>query len=216
MKRGRPASLAVLLSGTGTTLQNLIDKIAAGELPVKIAVVVSSRPDAYGVVRAHKAGIPVEVINRKDFEDPMEHAEAVKARLAKHDIDLIVLAGYNHIVALEKSRQVPAINIHPALIPAFSGKGFYGDRVHKAVLEYGVRFTGVTVHFVDDEYDHGPVILQETVEVRDDDTVETLRSRVQQVEHRLYPTAIKLFAEGRLKVEGRRVKIMPRRRKQQS
>ncbi|MBN1592863.1 MAG: phosphoribosylglycinamide formyltransferase, partial [Candidatus Coatesbacteria bacterium] len=106
--------------------------------------------------------------------------------------------------------RIPAINIHPALIPAFCGKGYYGDRVHKAVLEYGVRFTGVTVHFVDEEYDHGPIILQEPVEVRQDDTVETLKSRVHSVEQRLYPMAIKLFAEGRLKVQDHKVIILPR------
>jgi len=214
MRGVRPTSLAVLLSGTGTTLQNLIDRIAAGDLPARIAVVVSSKPDAYGIVRAQKASIPVEVVNRKDFKDPMDFADAVNARLEKHDIDLIVLAGYSHLITLDKRRQIPAINIHPALIPAFCGKGYYGDRVHKAVLEYGVRFTGVTVHFVDEEYDHGPVILQEPVEVRHGDTVDSLRSRVQRVEHRLYPTAIKLFAEGRLKIEARKVIILPRRSKQ--
>lgn len=211
MKSVRPTSLAVLLSGTGTTLQNLIDRIAAGELPARIAVVVSSKPDAYGIVRAQKASIPVEVVNRKDFKDAMDFADAVNARLEKHDIDLIVLAGYNHLITLDKRRQIPAMNIHPALIPAFCGKGYYGDRVHKAVLKYGVRFTGVTVHFVDEEYDHGPVILQEPVEVRHGDTVDSLRSRVQQVEHRLYPTAIRLFAESRLKIEARKVIILPRR-----
>ena len=206
----KPVSLAVLLSGTGTTLQNLIDRIQAGSLPAKIAVVVSSRPDAYGVVRAKSAGIPVETVNRKDFKDPMEFAEAVSARLQKHDIDLIVLAGYNHLIKLGTQPRIPAINIHPALIPAFCGKGYYGDRVHKAVLDHGVRFTGVTVHFVDEEYDHGPIILQEPVEVRQDDTVETLRSRVHRVEQRLYPMAIKLFAERRLEVQGRKVAILPR------
>jgi len=206
----RPVSLAVLLSGAGTTLQNLIDRIQAGSLPAKIAVVVSSRPDAYGVVRAETAGIPVEVVNRKNFRDTMEFAEAVNARLQKHDIGLIVLAGYNHLIKLPE-RGTPAMNIHPALIPAFCGKGYYGDRVHKAVLEYGVRFTGVTVHFVDEKYDHGPIILQEPVEVRQDDTIETLRSRVHSVEQRLYPMAIKLFAEGRLKLQGRKVIILPRK-----
>ncbi len=207
----RPTSLAVLLSGTGTTLQNLIDRITAGELPARIAVVVSSKPNAYGIVRAQKASIPVEIVNRRDFKDAMDFADAVNARLEKHDIDLIVLAGYNHLITLDKRRQIPALNVHPALIPAFCGKGYYGDRVHKAVLEYGVRFTGVTVHFVDEEYDHGPVILQEPVEVRQGDTVDSLRSRVQRVEHRLYPTAIKLFAEGRLKIENRKVIILPRK-----
>ncbi len=214
MRSVKPASLAVLVSGTGTTLQNLIDRIAAGELPARIAVVLSSKPDAYGITRAQKAGIPVEVVNRKEFKDVEAFADGVNARLEKYDIDLVVLAGYSHLIKLDKRRSIPAINIHPALIPAFCGKGYYGDRVHKAVLDYGVRFTGVTVHFVDEEYDHGPVILQEPVEVRHGDTVDSLRSRVQQVEHRLYPTAIKLFAERRLEVEGRNVVILPRRNKQ--
>jgi len=205
-------SLAVLLSGTGTTLQNLIDVIAAGELPAKIAVVLSSNPNAYGVIRAQQAGIDVEIVNRKEFNDPVVFADAVNARLSRYDVDLLVLAGYNHLVKLDRRRNIPAINIHPALIPSFCGKGLFGDRVHKAVLDYGVRFTGVTVHFVDEEYDHGPVILQEPVEVRYGDTVDSLRSRVQQVEHRLYPTAIKLFVEGRLRIEGRTVVILPRQK----
>lgn len=216
MIKTKTISLAVLISGTGTTLQNIVDRINEGTLPAKIAVVLSSKPDAYGIVRAKKAGLPVEIVNRKDFSDAMAFAGAVSERLCQYDMDLIVLAGYNHLIVLDQVRRIPAINIHPALIPSFCGKGYYGDRVHKAVLDYGVKFTGVTVHFVDDKYDHGPVILQEPVEVRQDDTVDTLRSRVLRVEHTLYPEAIKLFAEGRLKIEGRKVHILPRKRRKQT
>jgi len=209
MKNTRIISAAVLLSGTGSTLQNLIGWIAAGKLPAKIAVVLSSKPDAYGVTRAKDAGIPVVIVNRKGFKDHTKFAQEVNDRLAKFDLDLIVLAGYSHLLLLDKLRNIPAINIHPALIPSFCGKGFYGDKVHKAVLEQGIKVTGVTVHFVDEEYDHGPIVLQEAVRVRRDDTIASLRSRVQRIEHRLYPEAIKLFAEGRLRVEGRKVIILP-------
>jgi len=210
MGDAKTVSLAVLISGSGTTLQNIIDHIASKELPAKIVVVLSSSAKAYGVVRAQNAGIPVEILNRKDYASAREYARAINERLSEYDFDLMVLAGFNYLIEPDKSRDIPAINIHPALVPAFCGKGYYGDRVHKAVLEYGVKVTGVTVHFVDEKYDHGPVILQEPVKVRDDDTVESLRSRVQQVERRLYPEAIRLFAEGRLRVEGRRVRILPR------
>ena len=209
MENTRIISAAVLLSGTGSTLQNLIGWIAAGKLPAKIAVVLSSKPDAYGVTRAKDAGIPVVIVNRKGFKNHTKFAQEVNDRLAKFDLDLIVLAGYSHLLLLDKLRNIPAINIHPALIPSFCGKGFYGDKVHKAVLEQGIKVTGVTVHFVDEEYDHGPIVLQEAVRVRRDDTIASLRSRVQRIEHRLYPEAIKLFAEGRLRVEGRKVIILP-------
>jgi len=208
----RQVSLGILLSGTGTTLQNLIDKIERGDLPARIEFVLSSKPNAYGITRARKAGLPVETVDRKEFKDMRDFGLAVNERIFRYDIDLIVLAGYSHLLILDHLRETPAINIHPALIPAFCGKGYYGDRVHKAVLEYGVKITGVTVHFVDDQYDHGPIILQEAIRVRPDDAVDSLRSRVQRVEHRLYPEAIKLFAAGRLRREGGRVRILPQRK----
>jgi phosphoribosylglycinamide formyltransferase-1 len=199
--------LAVLLSGSGTTLQNLIDRIADGRLVAKIVVVIASRADAGGIERARRAGIPAVVVARKEFPDTDRFNDALHDELAKHDFDLIIMAGFLSQVQLRGRYNGRVLNIHPALIPAFCGKGFYGERVHRAVLEAGVKVSGCTVHFADDEYDHGPIILQGAVPVLDDDTPETLAARVHQLEMELYPEAIRLWAEGLLEIVGRRVKL---------
>jgi formyltetrahydrofolate-dependent phosphoribosylglycinamide formyltransferase len=206
---GAPAAalrLAVLLSGSGSSLQNLIDLRQAGELAVEIAVVIASKPDAFGLERARRQGIPAIAVPRKLHRDVAAFNDALHAELARFDVDLVVLLGFLSPFETRGRFDGRAINVHPALVPAFSGRGCYGHRVHAAVIESGVKLTGATVHFVDAEYDHGPIILQEAVAVRDDDTPETLAERVQELERRLVPEAIRLFAAGRLHVEGRRVK----------
>jgi formyltetrahydrofolate-dependent phosphoribosylglycinamide formyltransferase len=202
-----PVRLAVLLSGSGTTLQNLIDRIADGRLVAKIAVVIASRADAGGIERARRAGIPAVVVARKEFPDTDRFNDALHDELAKYDFDLIIMAGFLSQVQLRGRYNGRVLNIHPALIPAFCGKGFYGERVHRAVLEAGVKVSGCTVHFADDEYDHGPIILQGAVPVLDDDTPETLAARVHGLEMELYPEAIRLWAEGVIEIVNRRVRL---------
>ncbi|RMF85979.1 MAG: phosphoribosylglycinamide formyltransferase [Nitrospinota bacterium] len=203
----QPIKLAVLISGNGTTLQNLIDHIQAGKLCAEIVVVISSKPGAYGLVRAQRHGIPTHVVPRKAFADLTRFNEAINQILHSYAPDLIVLAGFLSLFQPAEPYRGKVMNIHPALIPAFCGKGYYGRRVHQAVLDYGVKISGCTVHFIDEHYDSGPIILQSAVPVKDDDTVETLAARVFQEECKLYPRAIQLYAEGKLRVEGRRVKI---------
>ena len=196
--------IAVLLSGSGTTLENLVSCIEVGTLDAEIAAVVATRADAFGLERARRHGLPAHAVPRKDYADAGAFNEAIHAILDAAKPDLLVLAGFLSKLEL---RGYDAMNIHPALIPALSGQGFYGARVHRSVLESGVKVTGATVHFCNEEYDQGPIILQESVPVLEDDTVETLAERVHQLEFELYPRAIQLFAEGRLQVEGRRVRI---------
>jgi len=200
--------LAVLVSGGGSTLQNLIERIADGTLPVQIAVVISSRADAFGLERARGAAIPALTVARKAYATVDEFNDALHAALEPYAVDLIVLAGFLSLFQPRARYAGRVMNIHPALIPAFCGSGFYGEKVHRAVLEPGVRVSGCTVHFADDQYDHGPIILQGTVPVLDDDTAETLAARVHALERELYPEAIRLWAEDRLRIEGRRVHIV--------
>ncbi len=207
----RKVKIAVLLSGQGTTLQNLIDKIEEGKLDARIDVVIASRPDAYGLIRARNHGIAATCIYHKDYPDNKSFNDAIYREIAKYKIDLIVLAGFMHLLRIKKKFQNRVINIHPALLPSFGGKGMYGLHVHKAVLDYGCKVTGCTVHFVDEKYDTGPIILQAPVEIKEDDLPQTLASRVQAKERELLPQAIQLFAEGRIKVEGRKVKILPKK-----
>jgi phosphoribosylglycinamide formyltransferase-1 len=201
--------LVVLLSGSGSTLQNFIERIADGRLAARIVAVVASRADAGGLERARQAGIPAVAVPRRDFPDVGGFNDALHAALEGFEFDVILLAGFLSPFQLRGRYQLRVMNIHPALIPAFCGKGFYGERVHRAVLEAGVKVTGCTVHFADDEYDHGPIILQGAVPVLDDDTPESLAARVHALENELYPEAVRLWAAGRLEVAGRRVKIRP-------
>jgi len=205
-----PIRLAVLLSGGGTTLENLFTKIGQGSLDATVTVVVASRPDAYGLVRAKKHGVPQEVLERKTFKDADTFSAALNAKLDQYEVDLVCLAGFMVIWKMSDRYLGRVMNIHPALIPAFCGKGYYGHFVHEGVLEYGAKISGCTVHFADRQYDHGPVIVQKPVPVLEDDTPETLAARVFERECEAYPEAIQLFAEHRLKIEGRRVRILPR------
>lgn len=200
--------VAILLSGAGTTLENLQERRAKGEVDVDVVAVVSSRPKAFGLERARHHGIPAHAVSRRAHPDAHEFNELLHGVLARYEPELLVLAGFLSKFELRGYAE-RAMNVHPALIPAFSGQGFYGRRVHEAVLASGVRLTGVSVHFCDEEYDHGPIILQEAVPVLEGDSVESLARRVQRVEYEIYPRAIRLFAEGRLRVEGRRVRILP-------
>jgi formyltetrahydrofolate-dependent phosphoribosylglycinamide formyltransferase len=201
-----PLQVAVLLSGEGTSLENLFEQIDAG-LPARVAAVIASKPSAGGLARAARRGVPALAVPRRDHRDVRAFNDALHRELARFEIDLVALLGFLSPFEPRERFAGRVINVHPALIPAFSGHGFYGHRVHEAVLEAGVKVTGATVHFADDEYDHGPIILQEAVTVRDDDTPDTLAARVQAIERRLVPEAIRLIAEGRLAVEGRRVRI---------
>ncbi len=203
-----PLLIAVLLSGTGSTLQNLLDRIVQGTLSAKVVKVISSRANVLGVERAMRANIPTEVIARKTFTTWDEFAsttfDAIKASGAKY----VVLAGYMQLLKIPIEFENRVINVHPSLLPAFGGQGMYGHHVHEEVLNYGAKVTGCTVHFVDQEYDHGPVIAQRPVLVQQDDTPETLAARVQQAERELYPEVIQAIAEGRVIVENRRVRIL--------
>jgi formyltetrahydrofolate-dependent phosphoribosylglycinamide formyltransferase len=201
-----PLRVAVLLSGEGTSLENLFEQIDAG-LPARVEVVIASKPAAGGLARATRRGVAAEAVARRDHPDVGAFNDALHAVLDRHDIDLVALLGFLSPFEPRERFAGRVINVHPALIPAFSGRGFYGHRVHEAVLESGVKVSGATVHFADDEYDHGPIILQEAVPVRDDDTPDALAARVQAAERRLVPEAIRLIAEGRLAVEGRRVRL---------
>jgi formyltetrahydrofolate-dependent phosphoribosylglycinamide formyltransferase len=204
-----PLRIAVLLSGEGTSLENLLGEIDAARLDAEIVCVLSSKTGAGGLERARRRGIPARAIARREHPDVESFNDALHAELARHAVDLVALLGFLSPFRVRGRYAGRVINVHPALIPAFCGKGFYGHRVHEAVLESGVKLSGATVHFADDEYDHGPIILQESVPVRDDDTPDTLATRVQAVERRLVPEAIRLFGEGRLVIEGRRVRIKP-------
>jgi formyltetrahydrofolate-dependent phosphoribosylglycinamide formyltransferase len=201
-------TLAVLLSGGGTTLQNIIDHIDAGKLDARVGVVISSKKGAFGLQRAEKHGIDNYVVERKAF-DLETFNKKINEILLRYDPDLILLAGFLSLLMPDEKFKGAIMNIHPALIPSFCGKGYYGARVHRAVIESGVKVSGCTVHFVDDEYDHGPIILQAAVPVLDDDTPDSLAERIHHEENRLYPEAVRLFAQGRLRVAGRRVTIGP-------
>ncbi len=203
-----PLRLVVLLSGSGTTLQNLIDKQSQRELDTEIVCVIGSRPNAYGLERARKHGLSECALCPRDYDTRDLFNEALWHKIRACKADLVVLAGYMLLVEVPPDYKNRIVNVHPALIPAFCGHKMYGHHVHQAVLDYGVKISGATVHFVDEMYDHGPIILQESVPVRFDDTADTLASRVQALERVLYPRAIQLFAEGRLRVEGRKVRIL--------
>jgi formyltetrahydrofolate-dependent phosphoribosylglycinamide formyltransferase len=199
----------MLLSGSGRSLENLQRAITEGRLSARIAVVISSKSEAYGLERARQHGLNAIAVPRQAYQEVEAFNAAINAVLARYTIDLVVLAGFLSLYQPPPALAGKVMNIHPALLPAFGGKGLYGERVHRAVLAAGVKISGCTVHFADEQYDHGPIILQHAVPVMDDDTVENLAARVFAAECALYPQAIQLFAEDRLRVEGRRVRILP-------
>ena len=206
---GPTLRIAVLISGGGTTLRNLIEKINAGQLGVRIVMVVSSSPKAGGLQYAEKAGIPIAIIQRKQYDTRDQFSDAVFDQCRRAGAQLVVMGGFLKQVTIPDDFTERVVNIHPALIPAFCGKGFYGHHVHEAVLEQGVKVSGCTIHFVDNEYDHGPIIFQKAVPVADNDTPDTLAARIFQAECEAYPEVLRLIAAGRVRVEGGRVRVAP-------
>lgn len=205
--------IGVLVSGGGTNMQAIIDNIESGYIKnAAIVTVISSKPGAYALERASRHCIPSIVMARKDFEGLEDYDRAVVRHFQENKVDLVITAGFLTIMGsyFNESYRNRIINVHPALIPSFCGKGYFGLIPHRKAIEYGVKVTGATVHFVEEETDAGPIILQKAVDVRDDDTPETLQKRVmEEAEWMILPEAVKLIAEGRLCIEGRRVRILP-------
>lgn len=205
--------IAVLVSGGGTNLQALIDALGRGEIVNgEIAAVISSKEGTYALERAAQAGIPGCVLSRKEYGSHRSYTQALTAKLRELGIDLVVLAGFMHILTEEIIAAYPnaILNVHPALIPSFCGAGYYGLHVHEKALEYGVKVTGATVHFVTEEPDGGPIVLQKAVEILEGDTPELLQKRVmEQAEWKLLPRAVSLFCQDKLSVDGRTVRILP-------
>ena len=205
MTEKEPINLAVLVSGNGSNLQAIIDQIEAGKINARIVCVVSNNPDAFAITRASQHHIPVIVHENRGFANRREYDAALVKILQSHEVKLIILAGFMRILSEVMVSAFPnaIINIHPALLPAFPGL-----HAQQQAIDYGVRFSGCTVHFVDCGTDTGPIILQSIVPVEQDDTEETLSARIQKEEHRTFPEAVKLFSEGKIKVEGRHVRIL--------
>jgi phosphoribosylglycinamide formyltransferase-1 len=201
---GRLLSIGVLISGSGTNLQAIVDAIEAKKLDAKIEIVLSNRADAYGLTRAKNSGIPSAVLDHKNFSSREAFDQAVVDILHGRGVELVVLAGFMRLLSpvFVKAYSNRIMNIHPALLPAFPGL-----HVQKKAVEYGVRFSGCTVHFVNEECDQGPIIIQAVVPAFPDDTEETLSARILEQEHRIYPQAIQLYAQERLRIEGRRVLV---------
>jgi len=200
--------IAVLVSGGGSNLQCLLDAQDRGEF-AEIVVVSANRKAAYALERARQRGIPAEYLSTVSFPDRKTFTEALMAVLQRYEIDLVVLAGYLVILdpVFYQAYRNRVINIHPALLPSFGGKGFYSEHVHQAVLDYGAKVSGVTVHFAEEGTDTGPIILQEALPVLQDDDAHTLAARVLELEHRLLPQAVQLFCQDRLEINGRIVRI---------
>jgi phosphoribosylglycinamide formyltransferase-1 len=216
----RKLPIAVLISGSGRTLKNFIDMAAEDQLPVEIKLVVSSSPTAGGLKFASDAGIPTRVVRRGEFakgaSGDESFGDAVFSACREAVVDYVAMAGFMKLAPVPDDFAGRVVNIHPALIPAFCGAGMYGDRVHKAVLDAGVRVTGCTVHFVDNVYDHGPIIWQQPVPVFDDDTADTLGKRVFEAEKEAYPHVLRMLAAGRVKLDGNRVTMLKGQRGERS
>lgn len=202
----RRLPIAVLISGSGTTLRNLLEQSRAGKLDLDVKVVVSSNPAAKGLDIAREVMVPTCIVERHRCDSDDAFSRPIFDACRSHGAELVVMGGFLKFAPVPPDFTNRVINIHPSLIPAFCGKGFYGLKVHQAVLEYGAKITGCTVHFVDNEYDHGPIILQRPLEVRDSDTPETLQRRVFELECQALPDALRMYAAGQLKVIGRRVR----------
>lgn len=201
--------LAVFASGGGTNFQAILDAIDAGDLPAEIACCISNIPDAGALTRAERHDVSTAVVPPSSFDTPAPFGRALLDVLSEHEATFVALAGYMqkippNVVDAFRGRMT---NVHPALLPAFGGQGMYGMHVHRAVLDYGVHWSGATIHLVDEEYDHGPIVLQEPVPVYADDTPPDLADRIRRVEHRLYPEALRLFAENRVQRDGRSIWI---------
>ena len=195
----------MLISGQGRSLRNLIERAETGALPVEIRLVVSSRAQAGGLAYAQQAGIPTLVVSRSAQPSDDVFSQRIFAAVREADVDFVVMAGFLKFLPIPADFENRVVNIHPALIPAFCGQGFYGHHVHQAVLQYGAKVSGCTVHFVDNQYDHGPIISQRVVPVLAGDTPDSLAARVFEAELEALPAALALLASGRVRVEGRRV-----------
>lgn len=197
--------IAVLISGGGTTLRNLLVRKSQGELPVDFRLVLSSRQSAGGLQYAHDAKIESHIVSRRKAASPEAHSQTLFDLCRARGVELVVMGGYLEHLLIPDDFANRVINIHPSLIPAFCGHGYYGLRVHQAALDYGVKLSGCTVHFVDNQFDHGPIIAQRACEVLPDDTAETLQARIFEHECQLYPETIAAIAAGRVSVVNRRV-----------
>ncbi len=204
-----PHNIAVLLSGGGTNLQSIIDNIKLGNINGKIKVVISNKKDAYGLERAKLNNIDAVYINAKNYESIEAFNDKIIEELTKRNIDLVVLAGYLKILSPQfiKTFNNRIINIHPSLIPSFCGKGYYGIKVHEEAIKCGVKVSGATVHFVDENADTGPIIFQDVVFIDDNDTAESLQKKVLQIEHKILPQAVKLFCDGKIQITDRKVTV---------
>lgn len=202
-----PFKISVLISGGGTTLRNLIDRRNAGTLDAQIVQVISNKPDAGGLKFATDAGIETKIVSHRDFDSVAAFSNAMFSVIRTASPDLVVMGGFLRHVLIPDDFQNRVINIHPSLIPAFCGKGMYGSNVHSAVIDYGCKLSGCTVHFVDDDYDHGPIIAQATVPVLPDDSAKDLAARVFETECELLPQTINLLASGNVKLTGRVVRV---------
>ena len=207
----KPLRIAVLISGSGRTLKNFIELAGDGDLPIDIRLVVSSTASAGGLQHARDADIPSEVFNRGEYDSATAYGDAIFAACRAAEVDYVVMAGFLKLAPVPDDFAGRVVNIHPSLIPSFCGKEMYGNRVHQAVLDYGARVTGCTVHFVDNHYDEGPIIWQQPVPVFDDDTADSLADRVFELEKEAYPHVLRLLAAGKVKLEGRRVTISARK-----
>lgn len=203
--------VGVLASGSGTTFQNLVERSRDGRLDAEIVVLAVSREDAYAKVRAEALRVPCVVLSRDRMKDPARLGEEIGQVLAAHRAELCAMAGFLKLWTLPERWRGRVLNVHPALLPAFGGAGMYGHHVHETVVRSGVKVSGCTVHFADDHYDQGPILLQRTVPVRFEDTADDVAARVQEAEREAYPEAIQAIAEGRVAIEGRRVRILPRK-----
>ncbi len=197
--------MGVLCSGRGTNLQSILAAVDSGQIPAPVGVVLTDKPDAKALERAEKAGIPHFCVNRKQYADKQAFEEALVEKLREHGVTLVILAGFMRILSPYFVHEFPGriLNIHPSLLPSFGGA-----HAHRDVLAYGVKVSGCTIHFVDEGMDSGPIILQTAVPVLDSDDEDTLAARVLEQEHKLYPRAIELFLNGKLKIEGRKVRIL--------
>ncbi len=197
-------TLGVLISGRGSNLQAILDAIAEGRLDARVGVVVSNQADAQGLERAEKAGVPTAVVSHKDYDSREAFDEAVLAQLKNHDVDIVCLAGFMRILSSVLVRAFPSriLNIHPSLLPAFAGL-----HAQRQAVEHGAKVSGCTVHLVDEELDHGPILLQAPVPVEEGDSEESLSARILEQEHKLYPVAIQLILDGKVRVDGRRAVI---------
>lgn len=206
---GPPLRLGVLISGGGRTMVNIYDEIKKGRLNAKITAVISSRSMVAGVSRARNAGLPLEIVRKKDYPDVDAFSRRIEETLVAAGVDLVVQGGWLCLWKIPQRYENRVLNIHPALLPSFGGQGMWGHHVHEAVLAAGCKVSGCTVHFCTNEYDNGPIVIQRTCPVEDDDTPDTLADRVFEQECIAYPQAIVLFAQGRLRIEGRRARVIP-------